>query len=793
MLLAGPILRRVDAQSVNVWIALDENIPVSLSVNERLTNFDDKNPVKIEGDSTELTHNIGSKLVVKLITFKPTTALQTDKVYSYYLKQGDISILKDLVDVEDSKMPLGYSRKQLPSFVLPSNDIKDLIVAHGSCRKMHGDGREALSNLDGIVKDNIKETKKRLQQLFLTGDQLYADEIPRFGLWSITEKAKELINDKEDLPLPKVTVDNIERPAKRISPSDALPGLRHPLLTTYAKMTTGSGESHLLTFGEFCSGYLHAWSPDVWKDELKNAAKKMGESPTLTTTDANWDVFKTKTNFTKAIIDSRDFLTPEGEEDRAQIKDDFPLFEKRQKFALAAELREVANFLETLPKVRRIMANTPTYMIFDDHEITDDWNISMKWKNEVYGNSLGKTVVRNGLMAYALFQDLGNEPAEYKKADSKKALFVEQIKNYSKASNFSTFSTENIDKDLGITNSDAQPELKWHYLISSGDKVKTLFLDTRNRRHFNTLHSRPGLLDTNAFEEQFKFPTAPQADEVLFVVSACPAIGLSVFEELVYPLYSSGESSKKGLLEGQIVRDNEAWYLNSEAFEELLKRMSVFKKVVLFSGDIHYGFTTYMDYWTSGNVPTSRFIQLVSSPIKNLWKKNLRLFQSGFTQGLFMGFGGKVEKFGWKDSPSVSSTQITLVNRRRLREKPAVIDNFGWQPNATVSPSPEWRYRLQVAMDTRDDKDFSITDTFDHTKNEDLKKMIDRYHKDYKLTKSRRFVFATHICKVHFEGDVLKHTFLYQSPEGKLVETVHDIPLTIPDTEKSPPELSKTT
>jgi hypothetical protein len=80
MLLAGPILRRIDAQSVNVWIALDENLPVNLSVNERLTNFDYTNPVKIEGDSTELIHNIGSKLVVKIITFKPTTALQTDKV-----------------------------------------------------------------------------------------------------------------------------------------------------------------------------------------------------------------------------------------------------------------------------------------------------------------------------------------------------------------------------------------------------------------------------------------------------------------------------------------------------------------------------------------------------------------------------------------------------------------------------------------------------------------------------------------------------------------------------------------
>ena len=32
-----------------------------------------------------------------------------------------------------------------------------------------------------------------------------------------------------------------------------------------------------------------------------------------------------------------------------------------------------------LPKVRRLLANVPTYMTFDDHEVTDDWNINGAW------------------------------------------------------------------------------------------------------------------------------------------------------------------------------------------------------------------------------------------------------------------------------------------------------------------------------------------------------------------------------------------------------------------------------
>ena len=42
-----------------------------------------------------------------------------------------------------------------------------------------------------------------------------------------------------------------------------------------------------------------------------------------------------------------------------------------------------------VPIVRRILANVPTYMICDDHEITDDWNLTQEWRNRVLGTNLG--------------------------------------------------------------------------------------------------------------------------------------------------------------------------------------------------------------------------------------------------------------------------------------------------------------------------------------------------------------------------------------------------------------------
>ncbi|HEX5976360.1 MAG TPA: hypothetical protein VFY68_03735 [Nitrososphaeraceae archaeon] len=48
---------------------------------------------------------------------------------------------------------------------------------------------------------------------------------------------------------------------------------------------------------------------------------------------------------------------------------------------------------EVMPKIRRVLANVSTYMIGDDHEITDDWNITKEWVENVRTSSYGMQVV----------------------------------------------------------------------------------------------------------------------------------------------------------------------------------------------------------------------------------------------------------------------------------------------------------------------------------------------------------------------------------------------------------------
>ncbi|MBK8816025.1 MAG: hypothetical protein IPN42_11260 [Methylococcaceae bacterium] len=84
--------------------------------------------------------------------------------------------------------------------------------------------------------------------------------------------------------------------------------------------------------------------------------------------------------------------------------------------------RQVELFYETLPQVRRALANVPTYMVFDDHEITDDWNLCPLWRDRVLTTPLGRAVIRNGMLAFALFQGWGNDPLLYKKGKHKELL-----------------------------------------------------------------------------------------------------------------------------------------------------------------------------------------------------------------------------------------------------------------------------------------------------------------------------------------------------------------------------------
>ena len=58
--------------------------------------------------------------------------------------------------------------------------------------------------------------------------------------------------------------------------------------------------------------------------------------------------------------------------------------------------------------VPRLLANVPTYMIADDHEVTDDWNITGGWVDDADADDAWHAVVIHGMMANWVYQAWGN-------------------------------------------------------------------------------------------------------------------------------------------------------------------------------------------------------------------------------------------------------------------------------------------------------------------------------------------------------------------------------------------------
>ncbi|TSD93314.1 alkaline phosphatase family protein [Gordonia rubripertincta] len=65
------------------------------------------------------------------------------------------------------------------------------------------------------------------------------------------------------------------------------------------------------------------------------------------------------------------------------------------------------------PEIRWVLSTIPTAMIFDDHDIRDDWNTSDTWRREMDDKPWWRDRIRAGLASYWVYQHLGNlSPAE---------------------------------------------------------------------------------------------------------------------------------------------------------------------------------------------------------------------------------------------------------------------------------------------------------------------------------------------------------------------------------------------
>jgi hypothetical protein len=687
LILAGPIVRRVEPRLVSVWIALSEARTVKVGIWPGLINAGSGTgvysgtPPAHSGEAQ--TVRIATKLHLAVVTVKiepPTPPLLPGQIYSYLVSFSATQDLKSEKLLLDSlagprpNLALGYEPNFLPSFALPPEELTDLRLAHGSCRKIHGPGRDGLASLDHIIKQTRLNGIERPHQLFLTGDQIYADDVARALLPTLTEVGAQLLSGSElhsgdDEPtLERLPTGSQMWPANR----KHFPAARRQTLTeSQAGFTSGEGDCHLLSFGEFCATYLMSFANPLWPDSLPDEFS---------------DIF----NPSDPPPGTNEFLTPV--EEAAKLAGGFK-----------GQLDHLKEFLETLPNTRRVLANVPVWMIFDDHEVTDDWYLTGEWRRKVLNSPLGPTVLRNGLLTYGLFQAWGNDPVAFESGI--KAEMITRARELFPTSTTvgpNPAAAARLDEIFGL--SAPEPLISWHYAVP-GPKHHVLVLDTRTRRSFATPFSPPGLISQAALEQQIPPGPLPAGLEILVVVSPAPVLGLPMIEELIQPLMNRvfdlvhAINPKKSV--GAAEKDPEPWSFEPFAFEALLRRLEPYQHIVFLSGDVHYSISMHLDYWKAGT-PVARFVQFTSSALKH--ENSMKLIASiPMAQRLFGDAFVPLERLGWhlRLPPPITGGSIPLFHRVRLDQSPVLVATHGWPDGITIERSPDWAWRAGIARDDR--------------------------------------------------------------------------------------------
>lgn len=802
LLLAGPIVRRVEPSLVSVWVALSESATVALKVWEGRISAQDAGTPLVTSEAGVSTLRMGDKLHIALAVIKipPTSPqLQPKRIYSYDLeiKVGSTTHTLNSLGLltsgtfEGRKMlALGYEELILPSFALPPEEIEDLRVLFGSCRRPVNTHHDAMALIDDLMDSNpeysVKDPLKRPHQLFLGGDQIYADDVSDVHSHMLIELGKELIGKeangtaREHLmvdsfrrakkPVEQVaSLDDYGEPITRATTPDPDPndfqlpadhaafpaGRRNFETLIEAQMTTTSGSSHLFGFGEFAAMYLTVWSNAVWP--------RSGASPfaiAFPTDDQltipQWaDRLPTWIAAPLNAIESRDSqLTTDAEKALSPFHSDFNRSPRNEadlpahmaalskRYAVHREI--LTTFEEGLAKIRRVLANVPTYMIFDDHDVTDDWNLNPAWCDRVYSTSLGVTMARNALLSYALFQDWGNDPLKYEKDDYKKLLeqAVKLFPANSKGPDLTVASE--IDKLFGLglrgtvspsgRVSAVNPPIKWHFKVP-GPKHLAVAIDNRTRRSYLTRNGPPGnvegsLDETATTAQTEQIPAGPFTDgkEVLLVIAPLQVVGPPLLDELVAPAayrafdalsYSKNldPNLKFGtrLMAGTDPDAIEAWAFDAETLEALFKRLQPYRQVVFLSGDVHYSTSTVLSYFTKDGEAPARFAQFTSSGFKNVMPEYITVVDRSFsTAHKMIRAGIGAERIGWLTKPTnpivlpegKSERDIPRELRARLQREPTMLPTYGWPKGSTINAStkPDWSWRVDPVFDVRENR-----------------------------------------------------------------------------------------
>ena len=125
------------------------------------------------------------------------------------------------------------------------------------------------------------------------------------------------------------------------------------------------------------------------------------------------------------------------------------------------------------PEIRWILSTLPTAMIFDDHDIRDDWNTSAAWRAEVNEKPWWRDRIRAGLASYWVYQHLGNlSPGELIDDEDYRSVLAADGDSWPHLAELADRADSEVDGDKG---------LRFSYRWDLG-RSRFIMVDSRNAR-----------------------------------------------------------------------------------------------------------------------------------------------------------------------------------------------------------------------------------------------------------------------------------------------------------------------
>ena len=281
------------------------------------------------------------------------------------------------------------------------------------------------------------------------------------------------------------------------------------------------------------------------------------------------------------------------------------------------------------PALRWLLSTVSSAMIFDDHDVHDDWNISDTWIAQMRAKPWWEERILGAYMSYWIYQHLGNlSPAR---------LYDDPIFCAVQAADGDC---EQLVRDFARTSAREIAGTRWSFTRDFG-RTRLVMLDSRAGRVL-TEGARQMLSDREW--EWAEDRCSGDFDHLVIGTSLPVMLGpgmhhLEAWNEAV----CDGAWGRLAARAGEKIRqalDLEHW----PAFQGCFSRLAVLLEdvaagrrgpapatIVVLSGDVHHAYVA--EAWFPGREVSSRVLQATCSPIRNpLDRRERRLLRSAFTR-----------------------------------------------------------------------------------------------------------------------------------------------------------------